>query len=147
MSVETVNKIAVARAQLEAAIKAFLAQGDPFVVITLAGAAEEILGRTVELRGGDSAVGSLAKGAASVHRQLYGEEIPEKQFRRRANLPRNAIKHVDSLEDLEVEFDPTEEAIDVLVRATENYALLGQPFSDTIQRFQDWYLEHIVGRA
>jgi hypothetical protein len=146
MPVEKVNKLNVAGIQLETAITTFLARGDPFVVIALAGASEEILGRTVELMGGESAVGGLARSAALVHRHLYGNDMQERHFRRRANLARNAIKHVDSLEDLEVEFDPTEEAIDVLVRATDNYFLLGQPYSEPIQHFQDWYLKNIVGR-
>jgi hypothetical protein len=130
---------------LESALRTFFDGGDRFAVITLAGAADEILGRFLELGGQTSSVKILAKSAAEMHKLLYKEELPDKHFLLRANMARNSIKHLDSTNDLEVTFDPEDEAMDMLVRATDNYFALGLPESHLVRQFNEWYMKNIIG--
>jgi len=145
MAEETYEKLDIACQQLNTAIDLFFEGVNHFSVITLAGAAEEILGRYMELVGKQSSLDGIVKGTALVHKHLYGEDLPHKEFKFRANMARNSIKHLDSDEDLNVTFDSKEEMIDMLVRATDNYFGLEIPESDQVQKFNEWYMENVVG--
>ena len=145
MPVEEYEKVEIARRQLETALKLFFYGDDYFSVITLAGAAEEVLGRILEQAGKESSLKSIAKSSALMHKALYGEERPEKEFVFLANYARNTIKHFNSLSELRVVFDPKQEAVDMLVRATDNYFALEQRESELMERFKEYYLENEVG--
>ena len=114
MAEETYEKLDIACQQLNTAIDLFFEDANHFSVITLTGAAEEILGRYMELIGKQSSLDGIVKGTALVHKHLYGEELPHKEFKFRANMARNSIKHLDSDEDLNVMFDSKEEMINML---------------------------------
>ena len=144
MAIETYEKIDIACQQLNTAIDLFFQGANHFSVITLAGAAEEILGRFMELTGKQSSLIGIVKGTALVHKHLFGEELPHKEFKFRANMVRNSIKHLDSDSDLNVTFDSEEEMIDLLVRATDNFYGLEMPESDQVQKFNEWYMANVV---
>ena len=145
MAEETYEKLDIACQQLNTAIDLFFEDANHFSVITLTGAAEEILGRYMELIGKQSSLDGIVKGTALVHKHLYGEELPHKEFKFRANMARNSIKHLDSDEDLNVMFDSKEEMINMLVRATDNYFGMEIPESDQVRKFNEWYMENVVG--
>jgi hypothetical protein len=145
MSIETYEKLDIACKQLDTAIDLFFQGENHFSVITLAGAAEEILGRYMELVGKQSSLEGIVEGTALVHKHLYGVDLPHREFKFRANMARNSIKHLDSDEDLNVTFDSEQEMIDMLVRATDNYYGLEIPESDQVQKFNQWYMKNVVG--
>lgn len=124
MPPSTFDKVAIARSQLETALQLFRDGKDLFSVITLAGAAEEILGNLLNERGQDNALRALQRAAADMYRHLFGEEAGAKQFAQRANRARNALKHHDPGQPRTVTLDPLEEATDMLDRAVSNYWLV-----------------------
>jgi len=144
MTEETHEKLDIACQQLNTAIDLFFDKANHYSVITLAGAAEEILGRYMELIGKQSSLTGIVKGTAFVHKHLYGEELPHKTFKMLANMARNSIKHLDSDQDLTVTFDSKEEMIDMLVRATDNFYGLEIPESNQVKSFNEWYMSNVV---
>lgn len=144
---ETVHKkLILAIEQLDEAIHQFLDKKSMVCALTLAGAAEEILGKTVELRGGESALAQLVKDHMLVHNLMSSSiKLTEGQSRWRHNLARNAIKHLDGPHDEEIVIDLEDEALDMINRAVHNVILLQLPYSPAIQRFDCWYLETCVG--
>ena len=97
--------------------------------ITLAGAAEEILGELVEAEGGKSAHASDISDTIPVYEALTGNKIRTdaeskkffKDINKYANYPRNSLKHWSDGQDKTLVFDAKKEARAMLVRATENY--------------------------
>jgi hypothetical protein len=119
-----------------------------FSVITLAGAAEEILGSLVRLREQKKPVGQcidnaldLLKKAVVEMEEFLGESYAtpeEREDAKRAAINR-ASRAKNSLKHLNGEFvglDAREEARDMLNRAIDNYWLLEQKLTPAMERFQ-----------
>lgn len=123
------HKIEIARRQVEVALELHFNGGDPLAVITLAGAAEEILGA---LLGRDSKPHILERVRARIERES-GEVQVFSEFSKKVNGVRNALKHArDSGED-EIDIPP-QEALTMLGRAVSNYVMLGKPRSQSMNR-------------
>ena len=82
MPIESHSKTDIALRQLETALRLFDEGQDYYSVVTLAGAADEILGRLLESQGGVSALVSLTKAAAAIHVKVHGTPGDEKNFHR-----------------------------------------------------------------
>lgn len=131
--VQVFDQQQVALRQLATALELYAAGEDYFSVITLAGAAEEILGMQLRSRGEDNAMETLAAGAAEMFRYLYGEERDAKTFAKRANRARNSLKHPRP--DGTVRLDPREEARDMLNRAVDNFWRLEARLTPAMEHF------------
>ena len=118
--------------QLETAITLYQEHNDPFSVITLAGAAEEILGQYVRASGRTNSLDGLNNGALAIQ-QFEGNEKPVNVIDS-ANYARNNLKHMDGLKD-SVSIDAWQEAKDMLIRATDNCWLLDEYSSPLIESF------------
>jgi hypothetical protein len=123
VSLQAYSKQSIALAQLETALRLFHVGDELISVITLAGAAEEILGKLVKKRGQDNSLDSLKKTAAAIHERLFSEPIDTSVIADRANRARNAMKHVTAAGD-PVSLDLREEAVDILNRAVDDYWIL-----------------------
>ena len=132
---QTLEKKAVALRQLDAALQLFETGGDHLAVITLAGAAEEILGKLILLAGGTPSLDHLVQATCAIHKLQTGQDLDQTTARSRANAARNALKHLDGPPDLSVSLDPEEEAVDMLDRAVTNYWVLEGALSPAMQRF------------
>ena len=134
--------------QLQTALRLYFEQeehfdrGGYYSVITLAGAAEEILGKLLKENGIENSLDSLKKAAVLITKQLFGEASTENAIGARANDARNKLKHWSP--DKPIEFDAREEAEAMLDRAISNYDLLtscepSDTIGDAIQRFRDMH--------
>jgi hypothetical protein len=121
------EKVDVARMQLERAMSLFTIEEDMVSAITLAGAAEEILGRQVTRNARDEIADFVERRLAS-----KGEEFDQKAFLDKLCFARNSLKHLRVGDRTDLHFDLTEEAADIIDRAVTNYVrLLGSwPDSD-----------------
>lgn len=112
------SKKEIARRQLEVAIDLWFTHGDVLAIITLAGAAEEILGKLVERHGQDSVMKHLIRLDIELtggrEFQVINEEV---------NGIRNALKHANNPLEEDVDVSP-EGAIAMLARALANYTLI-----------------------
>jgi hypothetical protein len=134
VSVQAYSKHSIALAQLETALRLFHGGDDLISVITLAGAAEEILGNLVKSRGHDNSLDSLKTTAAAIYEHLFSLSIDTRVFADRANRARNAFKHLSAGGD-PVSLDLREEAVDILNRAIDDYWILETKLTPAMETF------------
>lgn len=123
---EKVSKEEVARSQLEVALRLYM-QGEEYpAVITLAGAAEEVLGKIAQSKGIEASLKRTLRNLCDTYEEVWGEKANEGDFAKLRNLARNELKHLCSGEDLFMDFE--KEAAAMLARALDNYHLcIGSP--------------------
>lgn len=115
------SKLSVATEQLDTALRLYLSNSDYFSVITLAGAAEEILGVFLKRHNQPNAFEEDLKSSLRVYRWLHGEECSPESMHKTINRVKNASKHMQGKKDLEIVCDAREEARSILDRAITNY--------------------------
>jgi len=115
MDIQKYSKEEIAGGQIETALSLYAQEGNLFSVITLAGAAEEILGQLLELKKG---AGGLAGKLGSIF-----------QILRPATRKREGAEELSHWEaEYTVHLDARQEAVFLLTRAIEAYAeLTGEP--------------------
>ncbi|OXJ26015.1 hypothetical protein CFB82_36720 [Burkholderia sp. HI2714] len=136
MAAQTYRRIDLALAQLDAALRLFLEYREFAAAITLAGAAEEVLGKEVNRRGRQVALDRRVIRYAARDRK---DAIAE------ANRVRNALKHFGDHEQSDITADLEEAARWMLERACENAHQLELeiPRSDA---FGAWYYKMLSER-
>jgi hypothetical protein len=115
------TKQQLAEHQLDRAIRLLLDEKDAISAVTLAGAAEEILGKLVELQGGTHSLKGFIDECLALGRLRQDEEWSPKSFADIANYFRNELKHYVQGSDIAV---TPEAACDLIERAAENLWLL-----------------------
>ncbi len=98
-------------------------------MITLAGAAEEVLGAHLKAKGESTSLEELVKGAVHISAALTGgTPSSHKDILKVANYPKNASKHMDSQSDATLRVYLKRDAGDLLNRAVDNYYGLMEHF-------------------
>ncbi len=140
------EKLSVATEQLDTALRLYFGRREYFSVITLAGAAEEILGVYLKIHGQPNAFDETLESSLRVYRWLFGVKGSEDSLRKTVNRVKNASKHMMGKKDVSLKCDPREEAKQVLDRAVSNYYCLMkfEEINETprIRKFN----EHLLGR-
>lgn len=126
------TKQKVAEHQLDRAIRLLLDERDVISSLTLAGAAEDILGKIVEHQGGKSSLGSFIDECLLMGKLAHGEDWKPGTFVEMRNYTRNALKHHGDGEEVSV---TEESACDMLDRAIENLARAGASPSEQVNRY------------
>jgi hypothetical protein len=124
-----------AEAQLERALTLYLNGTDYLSAITLAGAAEEPLGKMLERSGGKHSLHSESSAMAVVHLHLFDEELEKKDAISHINIVRDWLKHFRDGSDLE--FDAKDKACEIIDRAIGNFVRLTGKESNQMQRFME----------
>lgn len=145
MSEKTHKRVDLAIEQLDMALELFLSEQSYAAALTLAGAAEDILGKALSLRGQDDALRYKYDVLDSTHQKLHGKKLEWSKFSDGENHARNALKHMRSLSEDTVTTDLKEAALWMLVRAGANYRALDFPRTDRMDSFDNWFYEHVVG--
>ena len=134
------TKFEVAEKQLAKAIELFRAH-EPLPAITLAGAAEEILGKLVKDGGGVNALEEEVKDRCDLYQTVFGRSADPKVFAEPMNNPRNELKHRMSGNPLELNLE--EEAVNLIQRAIDNFQKLRPGPNAMFRQFEDeaaaWY--------
>jgi len=126
----TLNKVDVAKTQLDAAIQAY-GRGEDVIAVTLAGAAEEIFGALCRRRKIQNAVDKIIEFP-----QLSVISDNPKVLRDYLNSVRNCLKHANNPTDdifVMADLDP----FVMIVRALGNAKLLGISDSETMTKFRN----------
>jgi hypothetical protein len=123
------SKLEVASELLTEALRLFLEEKSYFASLNLAGAAEGILGKFIENIGGVPAFKNMRDTAVLfLERDDDGGSVPRgdpvRDMADLINSAKNSTKHGI----IDVEFDPKEEAQDLIDRAIENYYTLQSQF-------------------
>ncbi len=143
MATETHRQLDLAVEQLEIALDVFLDSASHVSSLTLAGAAEEILGKEAELSGKGSLLREELEMANHLQRIWPGGETKWKDFIKNKNSARNSAKHLNDQRTLVADLE--EEACWMLVRALANRRLLELPELRREWEFDNWFYENVVG--
>ncbi|WP_226153192.1 hypothetical protein [Burkholderia vietnamiensis] len=135
----SITKLQVATIQLDAAIRLFF-DGDYVSSLTLAGAAEGILGALSQRAGLPNAVdfvvdyyrGKTEAETDSEHRKFITHVL---------NDARNQAKHAGDPSETEFEMDRIQ-PVSMIMRAVPMVEPLGGPFSDEMKAFAVWLKRH-----
>jgi len=131
----TVNKIDAAADQLDWAIKLFLDHGAYVSAITLAGAAEEIVGEAVSTEASFHKLKEILSEKTGLEVKIISQE--------HLNKTKNWLKHWKNLKDDEsLEIELENEAIQYLVRAMTNFATYDNSVTSETPRFYKWLVEN-----
>lgn len=144
MTQRTYPRLDLATEQLEMALSLFLEQRSYASAITLAGAAEEILGKELVRQGRQSVLDWKIDQMGLFHELLHGKNFDRKKVVAEENRVRDALKHFSETSDSNVTVDLQDAACWLLVRACENSRRLNLTVS-RIDEFENWFYEHVVG--
>lgn len=130
-----ISKLEAASIQLDRAIRLFF-EGDWLCSLTLAGAAEEILGRLAERAGHEVAVRFIScyhanDGASEFFTGMNAQEIVNA-----LNRPRNSAKHANDPQETSVDVTKID-ALQMLMRAIPMGVALGLK-TEHIARMHEW---------
>jgi hypothetical protein len=142
MTDQTYNRVDLAREMLEVALSLFLKRKSFASALTLAGAAEAILGRALSHRGQQN---SIELKYETLEPILTMRRKTKEDFIRDENLALIAVTHTESASEPSVTLDLEEAAYSMIVRACENSDLLGLPRARKMRHFENWFYEHVVG--
>lgn len=110
----------IALTQLRAAAKCYNSE-DYVSCVTLAGAAEEILGQIAKKRTGINQLDNETNYLIGVYQTLTGQVLSDKDARQRINKTKNELKHNDNGENSWRNTDFENEAALLFVKAVKNY--------------------------
>lgn len=128
------SKEHLAEHQLDRAIRLVLEEGDAISGVTLAGAAEEILGKLVDRQGGTPSLKGFVDGCVQAGRKIHGEEWHPKTFAEMSNFTRNELKHLGTVDEVTVSL---EDACELIDRAVENLSMLGRD-TEQVRLYVNW---------
>ena len=114
------TKRRIALIQLEQSLN-LLDAGDPVSALTLAGAAEEILGRAASRKGHEPRVEYNADWLGSLYDWAKKPRPSRKQLVSQLNAVRNHLKHQDDGRNVRVEADFEFEAEEMILRCMFNH--------------------------
>ena len=134
-SIPTYTKLELATHQLDRSIRLLLDEDDCISAITLAGAAEEILGNILKQKGATSAHQELIDECLDLMRTIPGEESKPSDFHEIFAYHRNELKHLRQGSDITIN---AECAYPVVDRAIENIRRLGVKLSPLALRYIDF---------
>ncbi len=127
------HKTDVARAQIETAVALFLSDTDFVSAISLAGAAEDILGALLRRSGQKSMLENLHNW----YQETTGTQISFKDFAGDANFTRNTLKHATEATEDHIEVYRWE-AVQMLMRALFNWKAMGLAPTTKMLEFNSW---------
>lgn len=132
---QKLTKIEIAKQQLLHAIELFCSGEKLISAITLAGAAEEILGKLVAATGQTNSLEREVKDQCELFESIFSRAQDQKAVYGIQNKARNELKHVCDGND--VDLDLEQEAVDLIQRAIDNFQLLRPGFNSAFQAFDD----------
>ena len=140
---ETLTNLDIAERQLERSIQLFLEEKDYISALTLAGAAEEILGKLLNKKDethalSESIEACLKLNGINEHSSKSEIKKSEKGIANIANYYKNRVKHFNDEESLTFSVDFF--AAEVIERAIDNYCKYTQKETPQIVRFKNQIL-------
>ena len=122
MHYKKLAKLEIAERQLFHSVELYLTGEHLVSAITLAGAAEEILGKLVTRSGKPNALEEKVESLCKMFEVVFKEPANRKDFIELRNKARNELKHIGNSESVELNLE--DEAVKLLNRAIKNYKKL-----------------------
>lgn len=130
------DRLELAHNQLETAIGLFIAGGDRFSCITLAGAADVLLTALASREGKET----FTEFSMPLERDPYYIGLSREDYGRHMNdvCGINHLKHLDPGQDDHFELEPEECALASILKALANYATIVGTQAELVQTFKIW---------
>jgi len=144
------SRIDLACEQLDIAISLFFDEKSDVSSLTLAGAAEEILGTEIKNRQLKNTLAAKYEAISTLMKRGNREPPDWQAFKDQENYAKNAAKHIADKSQKKAAYDPLlradlrQAATYMLMRAANNVRLLGLPRSDPVQRLEGWYITNVA---
>jgi hypothetical protein len=139
------NRVHSAREQIGDAISLFL-KGHFVSALTLAGAADEVLGKVLSHRGQQSFVDWKYSKVEPLLAWLHRMPPRREDFIRDENRALISVTQMESTDTSSVTLDLEDAAHSMIVRALYNYDHLGLPRTAKMLEFETPFYEYMVGR-
>ena len=121
MMTRNYSKLEIATQQLDTALRLFFWKKEYFSAITLAGAAEEILGVYLKRHNQPNAFDQDLESSLRVYQWLFKSVGSRNTIRNLINRTKNSAKHMMGTSDVALRCNAKAEAKEVLDRAVSNY--------------------------
>ena len=135
---EAADKLVIADEMLDASIIEFLDHKRYFASLNLAGVAEEIYGKFVKFSGQPNIQRETIDLARTISSIEGAPELSDKEWWLVATSDKNAIKHLDSIQDQFVTINAQESSRLMIGDAISNHIKLNRIISPVMQRFYDF---------
>jgi hypothetical protein len=132
---QTLTKLDIAEQQLVHAIELFCFGERMVSAITLAGAADEILGKLVADDGKTNAMEREVDYVCEMFEYHFGSVADRKAFRDFENNARNELKHLCTGKAIEIDLE--QEAVNLIERAINNFQILRPGPNSAFRTFDD----------
>lgn len=134
---EILTKLEIAERQLNRAIILLIDHNDRVCAITLAGAAEEVLAGLLKSQGNTDVLSEIIESSMGMGK-IIGQDWTIGDFKSNFNFFRNELKHHDrGFENIPI-FE--EAALEIIVRAIENFRIFTGAYSIQMHKFNSKYL-------
>jgi hypothetical protein len=138
------DRLDLATEQLEVAVELFLSKRSFVSALTLAGAAEEVLGKALNHKGQKN-WRQKEFDLVALPERASGRQYDWKKFIEETNKTRNAAKHFRHSQESIIASDTENDSLQMIVRAILNYRDLDLPRKTFIQTFHTWFYDNVVG--
>lgn len=139
----TYNRVDLAIEQLEVALDLFLRKHSYVAALTLAGAAEEILGKALSLQEKWTILNQWHINNAFMD-DVRNQQMSLSTYASHINVDRNSAKHMRSLDDATITLDLLEASMWMLYRACANFGWLGFPPTKRMRSFDRWFNKYVA---
>ena len=134
------NRVELAIEQLHIAIDLFLTNRSFVSALTLAGAADEVLGRKAERFGAKKAIAFEHEVIMRLLAKSKRAGTSFETFASARNEARNAVKHMKPTAEEVFVADLAREAVAKIGSACNNYERCGLPLTEKMREFTGWCL-------
>lgn len=131
------DKLEIADEMLEKAIDSYLDDQMYFSALHLAGAAQEIYGKWLRIKGGQDYTTMIFDQIAKFSKTPLDRKAMKKEDKR----PKNSIKHMDNESDRYVFLRPKLDAFYIISEAMTEYMMLHREETANIIRFKEYLVQ------
>lgn len=131
---ESFDKLEIADEMLESAIGSYLDSEKYFSALHLAGAAQEIYGKWLRIRGGQDFSTMMLNHAD----KIFDAPIDRRAIKKEDRRSKNSIKHMDNESDRFVHLNPQLDSFMAISEAVTEYLMLRRPETTNITRFKSY---------
>ena len=134
-----ISKLDIAVNHLQMAIDMFLKNQDLLCILTLAGAADEILGQYATRAGEKTMLDLLCSSLKKEHSMNMTDKTFKWEY---LNKAKNSIKHFNEKDVEVIELDPEAEALSMLIRAIGNLYSHDKTVTYNTPALMEWIYEN-----
>ncbi len=135
---EPTDKLLIADEMLDASIVEFLDHKRYFASLNLAGVAEEIYGNFLKFSGLPNTQRETIDLVRAIGNVEGAPELSDKEWWQIATSDKNAIKHIDSIQDQFVIINALDSSRLVMNDALSNHLKLNREVTPTVKRFYEF---------